>query len=111
MNIKQYDIWLANLNPQRGTEPGKIRPVVILQTDLLNEVHSSTIICIITSKVLPDSELLRLHLKKGQLDKLSDVVVDQLRAIDNRKLIKRLGNLTKDQAESLREKIKIVLDL
>jgi mRNA interferase MazF len=30
MKIKQYDIWLANLNPSRGTEPGKTRPVVIV---------------------------------------------------------------------------------
>ena len=39
MKIKQYEIWLADLNPTRGTELGKTRPVVIIQTDLLNEVH------------------------------------------------------------------------
>ena len=111
MHIKQYDIWLANLGPQRGTEPGKIRPVIVVQTDLLNNVHLSTIICIITSNVLPNSELLRLHMKKGQLDKLSDVAIDQFRAIDNKRLIKRLGRLTTDQVEGLREKIQVLLDV
>ena len=45
MKHKQYEIWLADLNPRMGTEPGKTRPVVIIQTDLLNDVHPSTIVC------------------------------------------------------------------
>ncbi|PIZ05745.1 MAG: type II toxin-antitoxin system PemK/MazF family toxin, partial [Flavobacteriales bacterium CG_4_10_14_0_8_um_filter_32_5] len=65
MNIKQFDIWLANLNPSVGTEPGKKRPVVIVQTDLLNETHLSTLICPITTNVKAEIELLRVHLKKG----------------------------------------------
>ena len=111
MKIKQYDIWLADLNPTRGTEPGKTRPVVILQTDLLNEAHPSTIICPITTNVQPDADLLRVHLRKGQLDRLSDILVDQVRAVDNRRLIKRLGKLTSEQIVKLRSNIKIVLDL
>ena len=87
MKIKQYDIWLADLNPTRGTEPGKTRPVVIIQTDLLNDTHLSTIICPITTNVKVEAELLRVHLKKGQLDRLSDILVDQVRAIDNNRLI------------------------
>ena len=67
--IKQFDIWLADLNPSRGTEPGKTRPVVIIQTDLLNDSHLSTIICPITTNIQPEIELLRVHLKKNQLDK------------------------------------------
>ncbi|MCY7328866.1 MAG: type II toxin-antitoxin system PemK/MazF family toxin, partial [Saprospiraceae bacterium] len=33
--INKYEIWIADLSPRFGTEPGKIRPVVIVQTDLL----------------------------------------------------------------------------
>jgi mRNA interferase MazF len=111
MKIKQYDIWLANLNPSRGTVPGKTRPVVIVQTNLLNEEHLSTLVCPVTTNVNPEIELLRVHLKKGQLDKPSDILVDQIRAIDNQRLIKKVGSLTKDQAAKLKENIKIVLDL
>ena len=89
MKIKQYDIWLANLNPSRGTEPGKTRPVVIVQTNLLNEEHLSTLVCPVTTNVNPEIELLRVHLKKGQLDKPSDILVDQIRAINNRRLKKK----------------------
>lgn len=67
MKINQFDIWLANLNPSKGTEPGKIRPVVVIQTDLLNGVHPSTIVCPITTNVQPKSEILRVHLRKASL--------------------------------------------
>ena len=110
MKIKQFEIWLANLNHAKGTEPGKVRPVVIVQTDLLNESHPSLIICPITTNVLPESELLRVHLNKGQLEVFSDILVDQIRAIDKKRLISKLGELTPSQADRLGENIKILLD-
>lgn len=111
MRIKQFDIWLANLNPGRGTEPGKTRPVVVIQTDLLNDIHLSTLICPVTTNVKPEIELLRVHLKKGQLDKLSDILVDQVRAIDNTRFLKKVGQLTKVQKTKLKNNLRIVLDI
>ena len=111
MKYKQYDIWLADLNPTVGTEPGKTRPVVIIQTDLLNETHLSTIVCPVTTNVKPEAEILRIHLKKSHLSKLSDILVDQPRAIDNKRFIKKLGKLTSEQIIQLKENLKIVLDL
>lgn len=111
MKIKQYDIWLADLNPARGTEPGKTRPVVIVQTDLLNDSHLSTIICPVTTNVKQEIKLLRVHLKKNQLKEISDVLVDQIRAIDNKRLIKHLGELNRDQVQTLKQNLRIVLDL
>lgn len=111
MKLKQYDIWLADLNPSRGTEPGKTRPVVIVQTDLLNETHLSTLICPITTNVKPEIELLRVHLKKGQLDQLSDILIDQVRAIDNSRFLKKIGQLTKEQKINLKKNLRIVLDI
>ena len=108
--IKQYDIWLANLNPGKGTEIGKVRPVVIVQTDLLNNLHGSTLICPITSQVNRELKILRVHIGKRYLEKESDVLVDQLRAIDNRRLVQRLGKLQRSQIDSLRENLRIVLD-
>jgi mRNA interferase MazF len=113
MKIKQFDIWTADLNPQIGTEPGKIRPVLIIQTDLLNTVHPSTIICPITSNVVKESEILRVHIKKGiaSMEKQSDLMIDQIRAIDNKRLIKKLGELPAELRKKVLENIKIVLDL
>lgn len=110
--IKQYDIWLANLNPLRGSEPGKTRPVAIVQTDLLNEqLHPSTVICPITTNVLPEYELLRVHLSQAQLPKTSDILIDQVRAIDNARLIKKIGELSAAQRQRLKRNLRILLDL
>jgi mRNA interferase MazF len=111
MKINQYDIWLANLNSSRGTEPGKTRPVVVIQTDLLNNTHHSTLVCPISTNVLPDLDILCVHLNKNQLDKLSDILVDQIRAIDNKRLLYKLGELTKEQREKLKVNLRIVLDV
>ena len=111
MKVKQYDIWLADLNPRVGTEPGKTRPVVIIQTDLLNEFHASTLVCPVTSNVNRDIQLLRVHLKKGQIDKASDILVDQIRAIDNRRFKKRLGTLTREQIQTFKTNVRIILDI
>ena len=111
MKYKQFDIWLADLNPTIGTDPGKTRPVVIIQTDLLNETHLSTTVCPVTTNVKSEANLLRVHLKKLQLQKFSDILVDQPRAIDNKRFIKNLGKLTEDQVGKLKENLKIVLYL
>lgn len=110
--IKQFDIWIADLEPQRGTETGKIRPVLILQTNLLKD-HPSTIVCPITTNVSPESEILRIHIKKGiaNLKSDSDIMIDQIRAIDNRRLTSKLGDLLKDLQLKVKENIRIILDL
>ena len=113
MHIKQFEIWIADLNPRIGTEPGKTRPVVIVQTNLLNSKHPSSIICPLTTNIQKGSKILRVHLKKrtANLDKAADILIDQLRAIDNKRLIKRIGRLTSNIEEQIKENIKIVLDL
>ncbi len=114
MEIRQFEIWLADLNPRIGTESGKTRPVIVVQTDMLNRIpHPSTLICPITSKVIKRSEVLRVHLKKGManLNQECDILIDHLRAIDNRRLIKKIGMLPDSLIHITRENLKIVLDL
>jgi len=111
MKINQYEIWLANLSPSKGSKPGKTRPVVVVQTNLMNTVLPSTLICPITSQINLEATILRVHLNKGVLDQLSDILVDQIRAIDNMRMIEKIGSLTKTQISQLKANLKIVLDL
>ena len=61
MQINQYEIWIADLNPQIGTEAGKTRPVLIVQTNLLNKIpHPSTIFCPLTTNIQKEYYLLEL---------------------------------------------------
>jgi mRNA interferase MazF len=113
MRPKQYEIWIADLNPRFGTEAGKTRPVAIIQTDLLNKFHPSTIVCPITTNVKPDAEILRVHLTKGssKLKEDCDIMIDQIRAIDNKRLLKKIGELNQQQIEIIRTNLSIVLDI
>ena len=114
MAINQFEIWIADLNPQIGTEPGKTRPVLAVQTTLLNKIpHPSTIVCPITTNVIKNSEILRIHLKKGManLQQDCDIMIDQIRAIDNKRLIKKVGVLPIEFIGSIKENLMIILDL
>ncbi|PIQ31387.1 MAG: taxon MazF [Bacteroidetes bacterium CG18_big_fil_WC_8_21_14_2_50_41_14] len=114
MMIKQFEIWIADLNPKIGTEPGKTRPVLVVQTNLLNSVpHPSTIVCPISTHVKRDAEILRVHLKKGtaNLHQPCDIMIDQLRAIDNNRLIKKIGSLPVEIIEMVKENLVIIMDL
>ncbi|GEO07411.1 mRNA interferase [Adhaeribacter aerolatus] len=113
MRAKQFELWIADLNPRIGTETGKIRPVVIIQTDLLNKSHPSTIVCPITTNIQIESDILRVHLTKGtaNVKEDCDIMIDQVRAIDNSRLMHRIGQLDDVIKNIIKENLKIILDL
>lgn len=112
--IKQYEIWIADLDSHDGTEPGKTDSVLVLQTDLLNKFdHPSTIICPITKQVTAESEILRVHIEQGigGVEGDCDILIDQIRTIDNRRLLRKTGNLPVDLIQKVKKNILIVLDI
>ena len=111
--IPQYGhLYVADLNPRLGTEPGKIRPVVVVQTDALNRVHPSTIICPLTTKTAGFENQLRVALPRAVsgLKQSSDILVDQIKAIDNRRLRRKLRPLPDRYLSELRHKLLLILD-
>lgn len=111
MEIRKGHVYTADLNPQIGTEPGKVRPVVVVQTDLLNGIHPSTVICPITTRIQREARYLRVHLARGEagLKRASDVMVDQVRAIDNRRFLKETGKLSERSLEKLMRNLQVLL--
>ena len=108
------EVWLANLNPKHGTEQGKTRPVLIVQAQaLLDAHHPSTLIIPLTTKLVHDTEPLRLRIAAaGRLRRDSDLLIDQLRAIDNRRLVQGpVTRLPSTVMQRVDEAIKEVLDL
>src|SRR5690349_13877219 len=85
--LNRGEIWLADLNPPHGTERGKTRPVLIVQTQaLLDAGHPSTYVIPLTTKLLAiaDAEPMRIRIAAaGRLPKTSELLMDQMRAIDN----------------------------
>lgn len=114
MTINQFEIWTADLNPRNGTESGKIRPVLVVQTNLLNAIeHPSTIVCPFTTIIKQNAAILRVNLAKGigGLEKNCDIMIDQIRAIDNNRFIKKIGDLPESYHKTIKENIKIILEI
>jgi mRNA interferase MazF len=109
----QYEIWTADLDPSKGSEPGKIRPVVILQSDLLNKAgHSSTIICPISSQHKEGVSFIRLAIEPtayNGLLKQSYILCDQIRAIDVKRLKGYVGAINEDMIGRLNDTIKAII--
>ena len=105
------EIWLANLTPGHGTEPGKTRPVLIVQSRALLEAqHPSTLIVPLTTNLIEDAEPLRVRIPpSGGLRRDSDVLIDQLHAIDNRRLVQ--GPVTRLPPAIMDQVGKAILDV
>jgi mRNA interferase MazF len=108
---KRGEIWLANLEPRHGTEAGKTRPVLVVQADaLLSAGHPSTIILPLTTNLVDDAMPLRVRVPAIGRGEESDVMVDQIRAIDNRRLVKGpVGSLDDNTLERVGSALRDVL--
>lgn len=111
---KRGEIWLADLNPRRGTEPGKTRPVLIVQAQaLLDAEHPSTLVVPLTTRLVEDAQPLRVRIRpSGTLKKDSDALIDQVRAIDNRRLVRGpVARLQPQQLDVIAHALLEVLEL
>ena len=108
------EVWVANLNPRRGTEPGKNRPVLVVQAQsLIDDGHPSTLVVPMTTNLIDDAEPLRIRIPaQASLRGDSDLLVDQLTAVDNRFFSQGpLANLDHSTMESVAAALREVLDL
>jgi mRNA interferase MazF len=106
-------LYLADLNPRAGTEPGKVRPVLVVQTDLLNEAgHPSTWILPCTTR-LTGENLLRVVLPRSIAGNREEceVMVDQSRAIDNRRLVTFLGRVPEHTMALLADRLGTIMEI
>jgi mRNA interferase MazF len=98
--MKQGDVYLVDLDPQHRTETGKLRPALIISIDEMNDHAPRVIIAPITSNVsrVYGSEML-LPITGG-LNKVSKVMLNQLRSIDKGRLKERLGQVDRPALRS-----------
>lgn len=114
MRIRRGRVYVVDFNPRVRTKPGKIRPAVVVQDDLLNEAsYPSTIVVPTTTRLVETTSPLRLRLPAGAagLERESDVLLAQVIAIANESFRKELGVLPGDLFEELTERLRLVLGL
>ena len=97
--MKRYEVRWASLEPVRGAEMAKTRPVVIISLDVLNERLDTVTVCPLTSTLHPGWRT-RLPVRIAKRD--AEIAVDQIRTISKSRLGRRIGILSDDDARSLR---------
>lgn len=110
----KYDIVLVDLEPTIWNEQSWIRPCLIMQNDEFFQYQGTTIILPITTKINKDSNfwVLLNDYKKYWLDKESFIISFQLRTISNKRIIKKIWNITDLKIrEKINNTIKLTLDL
>ncbi len=110
---KRGEVYLVNFDPTLGSEIQKTRPALVLQNDISNEYSPITIVAAITSQFderLYPTEVL-IQPPEGGLTTNSVVLLNQIRSIDKKRLIKKLGSLNMDTMEQVDRAIQISLGL
>jgi mRNA interferase MazF len=106
MTAFRGQIWLANLNPvKKNNEVGKVRPVLVFQNNELNESeYPTTIVLPLTTKLIDNAEPIRMRItKREKLLNDSDIIITQIRAIDNSRFIEPLGSLTLNELNNVKK--------
>jgi len=113
MKIRRGDIFLAQLDPVIGSEQGRIRPVLIIQNDFGNKVSPTTIITPLTTRIYSKefATNVEINKKESKLKVDSTVLLNQIRAIDKRRVIRKLSSLDIFTMKKVDLAIKISLDL
>jgi mRNA interferase MazF len=113
VDVKRGEIFLANLEPVKGSEQGGIRPVLIIQNNKSNIYSPVTISAAITSKIFTKEfptnvEILPIESK---LKNKSTILLNQIRTIDKSRLIKKISSLDSYLMEKVNKAIKMNLAL
>jgi mRNA interferase MazF len=103
MSVKRGEVWLADLNPTRGSEQGGTRPVIIFQNDIVSQ-FSTTVITIPLTTNLRRASLptcLLIPSGEGGLAQDSVALCYQLRVLDRTRLQRKLGELMPETLTNL----------
>ncbi len=106
-------IYLAKLYPSKGHEPGKTRPVLILQTNMLNHIgHTTVVVVPLTTQLIEKTYPLRYRISKREdLNEVSDLLCDQIRAIDiNRLIPQKVAALSVQEMTEIEHQVQAILD-
>lgn len=113
MEVRRGDIFLVDLNPVVGTEQAGIRPALVIQIDRANVSSPHTIIIPFTTRLR--ETILPSHVKipagVGDLTEDSILLGEQIRVIDKRRLVRRIGTIEEEALRKVVVALKVILGL
>ncbi len=112
--MRRGEIWVANLNPTRGAEVGKVRPVLVLQADWLTEQGARTVVAVpLSTKTRSDSSALRFTIKaRERLKADSHLIIEKIRAVDRSRFGEGpLARVDEVEFAEIERQLSLVLDM
>ena len=112
--IRRGDIWVANLNPNKGGEIGKIRPVVVVQEDRITATGILTVLAApLTTQLRPELEPMRVRIHaRDRLLRDCHVMVEHLRPLDRSRFGEGpLATLTPEEMAAVEKSLRVVLGM
>lgn len=100
--VERYRIYLADLDPARGREIAKTRPVVVISQDAMNRHLDTVVVCPLTTKLHPNW---RSRIQIICARKKAEIAVDQIRTISNERLGKAIDRLDASTTTKLQQLI------
>ena len=101
-DVERYGIYLADLNPTRGAEIAKTRPVVVVSREEMNRFLGTIVVCPLTTRLHPRW---RSRIPVTCARRRAEVAVDQIRTVSKDRLGKRLDHLSAADAARVRRLI------
>lgn len=105
MEVRQYEVHLISLDPALGHEIKKTRPCVVISPDEMNRHIQTVIIAPMTTKSHDYPSRVKITFR----DKKGWIVLDQIRTVDKRRLVKRLGSINEIAVGKVKAVIKEML--
>lgn len=104
---------VVTFDPTVGAETRKTRPALVIQNDVDNRHSPVTIVAAITSRLEgePYPTEVRLRAREGGLPKTSTVLLNQIRSVDRRRLVGRLGRLGPETMRQVNRALRLSLGL
>jgi len=103
-SIKQFDVWVVEFDPARGSEIKKSRPAVVVSNNIINDLYATVIVAPLTSTVRNYPS--RIDTEFGE--KGGQIAVDQLKCFDKVRLKKKIGTIAKKECDDLLDMISYI---
>jgi mRNA interferase MazF len=114
MALQRGFLYVIDFNPPIRTKPGKLRPALVLQSDLVNQAgYPSTIVIPATTRLIENAGILRFRLAKGEggLDQESDLLLGQVIAVANSSFRSTIGAISQGFMEQVEQRMRLILSL
>ena len=111
--INRGEIFLVNLEPVKGREQGGVRPALVIQNNIYNKYSPTTIVAPITSRLYKKEYPTNvfLHKNDSNLDKDSNILLNQIKTIDKLRIKKQISTLSNEIIDNVNLAIRVSLDL